>query len=611
MVGWFLSNLAYSLSGQVSVSVPTLIQGETQQCSYTITNDGTANLTAQAIRREVVAIANEQNISSKETTLNLDAGTTEVLERVINTAELEIGNHACVLQALIDGQWQNLGYAVFTVEELPIQIDTTLKLGERGRVLILLDETEPKDSEPHGPEATPTLTSQRAFLETSLDEAGWTYTIVTNAENFTREFRSGGYMLYAILSEQAKLAEQVQKELHEAVYRGEGLLVAGAHDQRNHFDAVLGIKHKGKSSQAQALNVGVETIPFAFAHQVPNAESTGALSIGTFQLDVDANCQVDDDDQDSDDDKSSDAKSKDDHSSDDDKSSDAKSKDDKSGDDKGSDAKSKDDKSDDDKSSDAKSKDDDHSSNNKQCYQGSKLAMTSHKYGEGHSVYVGFDLLAQATASGANSPFTELLIEALQEVHPEAMNTSLGHVVPIQLTLTNQNQATTGQVLIDLPEGIDVVVPAVVEWDELNSWLIWPFNLDEDQTLNQEFALRLPWIESSVSLNALLQTGVAPDFEDYDSITLTIEVQSKPCLPEALDLLRALQQDEDKNYAKVQKHLQKAAELIQAENDTKALKELVKAAKELAKSDGLDAHNLRVMVSNAIRNTAGVISITQ
>ena len=56
---------------------------------------------------------------------------------------------------------------------------------------------------------------------------------MTDEDAFTRELRSGGYSAYALFSEHEKLDEQVQDELREAVYRGEGLLVAGAHDQRN------------------------------------------------------------------------------------------------------------------------------------------------------------------------------------------------------------------------------------------------------------------------------------------------------------------------------------------------------------------------------------------
>jgi len=71
-------------------------------------------------------------------------------------------------------------------------------------------------------------------LEALLEANGWSYTIVIDEPAFTHELRSGGYLVYALFSEQQKLSSQQQKELREAVYRGECLIVAGAHDQRHH-----------------------------------------------------------------------------------------------------------------------------------------------------------------------------------------------------------------------------------------------------------------------------------------------------------------------------------------------------------------------------------------
>jgi len=549
-------NLKYSLSGQVAVSLPTLYQGETQQCTDTITNDGTTNLTAQAIRQLVVAVANGQEILSSETTLNLDAGATQILERTINTGELEVGDHACVLQALIAEQWETLGYGVFYVDEPPIQIDATLSLGERGRILILLDEGQPGDNDSHGSQVAPSQSAQRAFLETLLETANWNYTLVSNAEAFTREFRSGGYLVYALFASQEKLAEQVQLELREAVYRGEGLLVAGAHDQRHHLDEVLGIKHKGQSPQADGFifnhNGETLTTAFAFSDKVLRAQLAGAEAIGQFQLSQAPNCEP--------------------------------------------------------RSTRRKNNGKDNQ-NHTNCVD--TLAATFHNYGKGQSVYVGFDLLAQATVLGETSPLAEVLTTALTMVHPQSFNPTLGSMMPIKLRLTNQGMATPGQVILNLPDDLTVIVPAEATFNELDATLIWPFDLQEDQSIELAFWLRLPWVVGTVPINGLIQTGLAPDFEDYDNLTLTIDVQAEPCLPEALDLLTALQH-EDKAYAKALKLMQKAAKLVQTgDHDDKALKELVQAAAVLEKSDGLDAHGLRVMVGHAIRNVAGVISITQ
>ncbi len=348
----------------------------------------------------------------------------------------------------------------------------------------------------------------------------------------------------------------MQKELREAVYRGEGLIVAGAHDQRHHLDEVLGIKHKGQSPKAEGFTFNhldeTLTTAFAFSDNVLRAELAGATSIGQFQPSPEPNCEQTP------------------------------------------------------RKNNGKGNQDNTESN---C--ASTLAATFHHYGEGKSIYVGFDLLAQATALGENNPLSQVLTTVLSTVHPETFHPMIGFRMPINLTLTNQGMATPGQVLIALPDGMTVIAPLNVLFDELDAMLIWPFDLQEEQSLALTFWLRLPWIVGTVPLNGLIQTGIEPDFQDYDSITFSIEVQAEPCLPEALDLLTALQ-NEDQAYAKALKHLQKAADLVQTgENDDQALKELVQAADELSKSDRLDAHTIRLMVSNAIRNVAGVISLTQ
>jgi len=346
--------------------------------------------------------------------------------------------------------------------------------------------------------------------------------------------------------------------LREAVYRGEGLIVAGAHDQRHHLDEVLGIKHKGQSPKALGFTFNhldeTLTTAFAFSNNVLRAELAGATSIGQFQLSPEPNCEQS-------------------HTL---------------------------------RKNNGKGNQDNTESN---C--ASTLAATFHQYGEGKSIYVGFDLLAQATALGENSPLAQVLTTVLSSVHPETFHPLIGFWMPINFTLSNQGMATPGQVLIALPDGMTVITPDDVLFDELEALLIWPFDLQEEQSLALTFWLRLPWIVGTVPLNGLIQTGIGTDFEDYDSLTLNIDVQAEPCLPEALDLGAALI-EEDQAYAKALKHLEKAAESVQSgENDEQALKELVQAADELSKSDGLDAHTIRLMISNAIRNVAGVISLTQ
>jgi hypothetical protein len=627
-------NLKLSLLGQVQVQVPRLYQGEPNVCTDTLTNNGTLSLTAQAVRQMVTALDSGHEEQVTDITLDIEAGARQVLERTVATSELEVGNHACVLQALIEGQWQTLGYAVFQLDEPPIQIDLSLTPGQQGRVLILLDDGHPKDNDPHGPKTAPTQTAQQTYLETLLEANGWSYTIVTDEHAFTRELRSGGYLVYALFSEQQKLSSQVQKELREAVYRGEGLVVAGAHDQRHYLDDALGLKHKGKLSKAQGLVMPNDTvpsetvtIPFAFAEPVQRAELNGALTIGTFQLGTNKYCQSDNDDSRSrrkekkDDDEKNDEKERGNHKDrgdekddDDDRDDDDRDDDDDDDRDEDEDDRDEDDDRDDDDDRDEDDDDDrdededDEDDRHDQCAKHRELAMSFHEYGEGQSVYVGFDLLAQATATGQDSLFADVLLTALRAVHPEPLNHTIGRVIPLRLELTNQGLATAGQVVIYLPEGTHVITPEEAEMDELDWAVVWPFELNLDQVAELEFWLRLPWVPSLRPLNAQVQTGTAPDFDESESLSLEIDVIKPPCLPEALEQLTALK-DEDKYYAKALKSVQKAATYLQQEQDNKALKELLKAADKVLNSNHPEAHTLRVMIGNAIRHVAWLIDI--
>jgi hypothetical protein len=198
----------------------------------------------------------------------------------------------------------------------------------------------------------------------------------------------------------------------------------------------------------------------------------------------------------------------------------------------------------------------------------------------------------------------------LTSVHPEPWQPTIGSVIPLHLTLTNQGSAISGRALIYLPADTRVIAPDNLEFDALEGALIWPYHLQADQTSQLTFWLRLPWVASTVSIDTLIQLGTAPNYQDYDHFNFELQVQASPCLPEALTWLTALK-DQGKHYAKALKYTQKAADLVQQEKDDKALKQLLKATDSLRQSQTMEAHTLRIMLGNAIRNLAGVIFITQ
>lgn len=137
---------------------------------------------------------------------------------------------------------------------------------------------------------TPSLTVQRSFLEHLLTEAGWSYTIVNDEAHFAEQLHSGGYVAYLLQSAQVKLDEPLQKELREAVYRGEGLVEAGGHDQRQgRIDEILGVKALGKNAHIGGVTVRATavhspgTAAFTVSDKPPKASLAGAEPLAWYQ----------------------------------------------------------------------------------------------------------------------------------------------------------------------------------------------------------------------------------------------------------------------------------------------------------------------------------------
>lgn len=96
--------------------------------------------------------------------------------------------------------------------------------------------------------------ARRDFLETLLSGRGWSYTIVSNRDAFASELRRGGYASYLLLAEQVKLDNQVARELRESVFTGRGIVMAGAHDHRNHhLLEAFGVNLVGVHADASAI----------------------------------------------------------------------------------------------------------------------------------------------------------------------------------------------------------------------------------------------------------------------------------------------------------------------------------------------------------------------
>lgn len=251
-------DVSVTLVGEVGVAATTVTTLEGQVCTSTVRNTGTQDIAVQPVRYLVVPLSQqqEQPISQVEAAVDLSAGASVSDIRSVSTTGYIPGDYACILQAQFEGQWRTLAYAAFAVTAPPIRIDSSLNVGQHGRVLLLVDSSAPDTSDPFGPGNAPDLNTQRAHIESVLQTHGWSYTIVDNATSFEHEFNSGGYEIVVVFAEVVKIPEALQDRMVAEVAKGVGLIVAGNHDNRNsRLYAALGIKSTGKNLDASALEV--------------------------------------------------------------------------------------------------------------------------------------------------------------------------------------------------------------------------------------------------------------------------------------------------------------------------------------------------------------------
>ncbi|MEW6167005.1 MAG: carboxypeptidase regulatory-like domain-containing protein [Pseudomonadota bacterium] len=502
------------ITGTVSVEHTQVYQGDPNLCTDEVSNRSASPLTGVTIVRRLVSLDSSEEIAASEQLQDFSGNQQLVWTRTIDTEPLAVGNYACLLAAKLDGRTVDLGSAGFAVLEPPIRIEASLSLGSRGRVLVLLDGEAPPASIA---QTEPSYEAQRSYLEALLTREGWSYTIVTDSDAFAWELRTGDYSIYALFAEHAKLDEQVQKELREAVYRGEGLVDAGEHDQRHQkFDEALGIKHIGKHSDAVGVDLAEsELMPADYAEltlkdKALRATLTTAQALGSY---VGPTAET--------------------------------------------------------------------------------MAAAGLDHGRGRSVYLGFDLLAEAALAGESSVHEQLIVRALTYVEPELAPPGAGQLVPLRVSIDNEGIATPGRALLEVPAGAFVVDRGEAELAD--GALIWTFDLQEEQSLDFTVWLRLPDAQT-VAFDLLVQSGLDPEFEDQATAALEVALDARPGLSEAQALAAS-----SNDFRQVVNWLDKAASALAAGNPEAAIGDLVKAADELIKDMSKPrAGELRLMIDQAL-----------
>ncbi|WP_323844806.1 carboxypeptidase regulatory-like domain-containing protein [Microbulbifer magnicolonia] len=456
--------------GTVEAAASVVPQGDPQSCTDTLHNRSATREVNVDLQQLLLRADDETEVLSQGRNLSLASQQRVTLSRGIETADLALGNYICVLRAVTGDSAETLGYAVFTVVEPPIEITGSLEIGAHGRLLALIDADGP---DPHGDVDVPDMGSQRSYLEVLLDAAGWSYTIVDNADDFDRELKEGGYSVYALFSEQVKLSKSTQQALVDRVASGDGLL-SGGHDRRNRFvEAALGIEVRGNSAHAKGATLeesvlgAAASLDFDVGGKVLTFAPAGAEVVGHFSELAGETSKG-----------------------------------------KGGNAPQED----------------------------NALALFRYGSGRsmftGFDLLANAAARAEVLAQGGDgrpdSPdnaFARLLLAGLEEVHPQQLLPRAGKTLPLALQINNEKRATPGRALLLLSGGLSMVDADTFVPQQDGSWSA-AFNLAEGESRSLTIYVRLPGTAASEEVGLVLQSGEAPDYVEQQTLLLPIAVQS-------------------------------------------------------------------------------------
>jgi len=156
-------------------------------------------------------------------------------------------------------------------------------------------------------------------------------------------------------------------------------------------------------------------------------------------------------------------------------------------------------------------------------------AITLNDFGNGRSVYIGFDLIEEASLlNDFSNDFAALLINALNYATPNPVLNVAGNAIPVTLIIENDGRATPGRLQLTLPDDVNFVgaisqaVNSDVIYDETTRTITQLVDLE----ISESIELML-WLSAqrSATLNALLDSGVEPDFVEQDSASIELLIQ--------------------------------------------------------------------------------------
>jgi hypothetical protein len=264
------------LTGTLLATPKQVPLGDAAVLSLGARNQGNGGLLGLPLTLRVLNPQGEAVLAEFPETVDLASGASHLASRSWAPAGPVGTTYVAVLSAMVGGVAITLAQDTFTVVQPPVQLAVSLTARKEARVLVLIgcrnedddhdddhdhdhdcdhddhennrsyrsEQDEDDYEHHHGDSCGP----RRTFLANYLTGLGVTHRIATSRLEFKRLLRSGQYNTYWISGGSEKLHHDLDKEVREAVWRGDALILDGLHDERNQrLDPVAGIKLKGKS----------------------------------------------------------------------------------------------------------------------------------------------------------------------------------------------------------------------------------------------------------------------------------------------------------------------------------------------------------------------------
>jgi len=497
-------------------------------------------------------------------------------------------------------------------------------------------------SEPFGPVGSPLLSEQRVALAELLRSAGWSYTFVDSAQDFTVAMLTDGYDAYALLAEKAHLDAWAMIQVRERVHAGAGLLIAGQHDTYSRaLNPALGIQIDGLYTDVDGYLTSSEDTTGAWVSQWDISESVlalslnGAQALAYFQGVADSSwTSIDDtpiepylkamhkldkawfktyvDDGACENVKAGYGQHKNHckerghgkghtgsgepcgHQGHDDKH-------------QGHDNKHQ---GHDNKHQGHGDKNHGHRhhhdcSNNEQT---PAIAIALHRYGQGHAVVAGFDWVLQLAVAGLESNVADDLVRGLELIQPTETLKYPGASQGVALHINNLGMTVPGRVLLNIENTQLLDAGQFQPSDSLWEWL---FEIESGDNTSQYLQFSLPPVGQQASIQAYIQTGEAGNWDDWGQLDLELVSNHVPASIAELKLLVAQLAEQEGRHSKwyeVNKRIEKADKYLTKQQHEKAQEQLLLAASRLLEGETENHALVRILLLDVSKAIASHIN---